>query len=247
MLDQFPESLSGCFSLNAIGILLALVALETVLSADNAVALAALVQHMEDPDHQRRALNWGLLGAFILRIILLLTATWVIRFWQFELAGALYLLWLAARYFWERFYANEGDSEVNNCQRQQPNSLLQVVPLIALTDLAFSLDSVTTAVALSSETWLILAGCIIGVITLRFLADIFVQLLAKFTYLEDAAYLTVIGVGGRLLCKAVLPDYVPPEWMVLVLIAALFAWGFSKRNLPQVQEVEIDALSVLTK
>lgn len=235
MLDQLAGYAGEGFSLNTLGVLLALVALETSLSADNAVALATLVQHMEDREHQRRALNWGLVGAFLLRITLLLTATWVIQFWQFALGGALYLLWLGTKHFWQRFFSSEVDSQNGDSLRNQGNSLWQVIPLIALTDLAFSLDSVTTAVALSSETWLVLTGCMIGVITLRFLAGLFVELLAKFTYLQDAAYLTVLAVGMQLLFKALLPDYEPPEWTVLTLIAVLFAWGFSKRALPEPQ------------
>ncbi len=58
--------------------------------------------------------------------------------------------------------------------------------------------------------------------------------LAEFTYLKDAAYLTVLGVGIRLLFKAMLPLYLPPQWMMLALIAGLFAWGFSKRVVPDV-------------
>ncbi len=235
MLDQLAGYAGEGFSLNTLGILVALVALETSLSADNAVALASLVQHMEDQDHQRKALNWGMVGAFILRIVLLLTATWVIQFWQFEVAGALYLLWLAGKHFWDRFSASEDDSENGGSLRNQRNSLWQVIPLIAVTDLAFSLDSVTTAVALSTETWLVLTGCLMGVITLRFLAGLFVELLSKFTYLQDAAYLTVLGVAMRLMFKALLPDYAPPEWVVLTFIAILFAWGFSKRALPEEQ------------
>jgi YkoY family integral membrane protein len=212
-----------------------LVALEASLSADNAVALATIVQEMEDPEHQRRALNWGLVAAFILRICLLLTAAWVIQFWQFALAGALYLLWMAANYFWQRFSASQVDAEFSDSVWQQPNSLWQVVPLIALTDLAFSLDSVTAAVAISNETWLILTGVLLGVITLRFLAGLFVEWLTKFPYLQDAAYLAVLAVGLRMLCKVFLPDSVPPEWIVLTLMAGLFAWGFSKRVLPEVE------------
>lgn len=235
MLEQFSGYAGEGFSLNTLGVLLALVALETSLSADNAVALASLVQHMEDQDHQRKALNWGMVGAFILRIVLLLTATWVIQFWQFEVAGALYLLWLAGKYFWDRFSSSEDDSENSDSFGTQRNSLWQVIPLIAVTDLAFSLDSVTTAVALSSETWLVMTGCLMGVITLRFLAGLFVELLSKFTYLQDAAYVTVLGVAMRLMFKAMLPEYAPPEWVVLTFIAILFAWGFSKRALPEEQ------------
>jgi YkoY family integral membrane protein len=216
-------------SLNTAFILLALVALETVLSADNAVALAAFVQPLSDPKQQQQALNWGLAVAFILRIALLLTATWIIQFWQFELVGAFYLLWLAGNYFWQQFQTTEGGSDADALLKAAP-TFWQVIPLIALTDLAFSLDSVTTAVALSDRLWLVLTGCVIGVITLRFLAGLFVRWLEQFVYLQDAAYLTVLGVGLRLLCKVIQPDIVPPDWMVLAMVGVLFTWGFSKRG-----------------
>lgn len=216
-------------SLQTIGMILALTILEAVLSADNAVALAALVQHMEDETHQRIALNWGLVAAFGLRIGLILTAAWVIRFWQIECIGALYLLWLAGKYFWERLELGESEAEAGAFSRNKPDTLWQIVPLIALTDLAFSLDSVTTAVALSDRAWVILAGGTIGIVTLRFLAGLFVRWLQEFAYLQDAAYLTVLGVGLRLLCKALQPEHVPPEWMIFPVIAILFTWGFSKR------------------
>ncbi|MBD2121500.1 TerC family protein [Trichocoleus sp. FACHB-262] len=229
MLEQVTNTVGMAFSPNTLGVLLALVALETVLSADNAVALAALVQPLPDPKHQQQALNWGLAGAFILRIALLFTATWVIRFWQIELAGALYLLWLVGKHFWTKFSIS---SAFNHPSTEPPvsGSLWQLIALIALTDLAFSLDSVTTAIAISDNTWIVLTGCIIGILTLRFLAGLFVQWLERFTYLQDAAYLTVLGVGLRLLCKALQPDSVPPEWIVLTMIVVLFTWGFSKRT-----------------
>ncbi len=215
-------------SLNTGLILLALVALETVLSADNAVALAAFVQPLPDPKQQRQALNWGLALAFILRIALLLTATWIIQFWQFELMGALYLLWLAGKHFWDQIQTADDENNTDASLENTP-AFWRVIPLIALTDLAFSLDSVTTAVALSDRLWLVLTGCVIGVVTLRFLAGLFVRWLEQFVYLQNAAYLTVLGVGLRLLCKAVQPDIVPPDWMILMMVTMLFTWGFSKR------------------
>lgn len=229
MIEKVMEFSRMDLSLNTLLILLALIALETVLSADNAVALAAFVQPLPDRKQQQQALNWGLAVAFILRISLLFTATWVMQFWQFEFAGALYLLWLAGKYFWEQFRTAQEISEMKRSLEVAP-TFWQIIPLIALTDLAFSLDSVTTAVALSDRLWLVLVGCMIGVITLRFLAGLFVRWLEQFTYLQDAAYLTVLGVGLRLLCKAVQPNIVPPDWIVLAMIGVLFAWGFSKRT-----------------
>lgn len=226
MLEHLSTNLDTVLTFKTFGLLIVLVALETVLSADNAVALAALVQDIKDPKLQQRALNWGLIIAFMLRISLLFTATWVIQFWQFELGGALYLIWLSGKHFWNYFYPEaEEIAESSNSNLAFGNIIL----MIAFTDLAFSLDSVTAAVAVSSQTWLVLTGCIIGIITLRFMAGLFVRWLAEFTYLLDAAYLTVFGVGVRLMFKAIVPDHVPPQWMMLTLIATLFIWGFSKR------------------
>ncbi|NJM73808.1 MAG: DUF475 domain-containing protein [Scytonema sp. RU_4_4] len=238
MLEQLTGHLGADLSIKTFGLLLVLVALETVLSADNAVALAALVQDIEEPQKQRQALNWGLIIALILRISLLFTVTWVIQFWQFELGGALYLVWLSLKHFWQYFETNTAEEEqINNSPKHANCTFGQMILLIAVTDLAFSLDSVTAAVAVSSQTWLVLTGCIIGIITLRFLAGLFVRWLSEFTYLLDAAYLTVFGVGVRLMFKALIPDHVPPQWMMLTLIVVLFTWGFSKRSLPEVQEV----------
>ncbi|MBD2499488.1 TerC family protein [Anabaena azotica] len=236
MLEQVTTHLSTDFSLKTLGILLVLIALETVLSADNAVALAAIAQDIEDPQQQRQALNWGLIIAFVLRISLLFTATWVIQFWQFELGGALYLLWLSGKHFWNYFFPDTTE-EITHSSPDKNYQFGQIILLIALTDLAFSLDSVTAAVAVSSQTWLVLIGCIIGIFTLRFMAGLFVRWLAEFPYLLDAAYLTVFGVGTRLMFKALIPAHAPPQWMMLTLIAVLFTWGFSKRVTPEVQEV----------
>jgi hypothetical protein len=72
MLEQLSPWVSENLFLNTTGVLLSLVALETVLSADNAIALAALVQHLPEEKHQKQALNWGLGGAFILRFTLII-------------------------------------------------------------------------------------------------------------------------------------------------------------------------------
>ncbi|MBW4620458.1 MAG: hypothetical protein KME17_14040 [Cyanosarcina radialis HA8281-LM2] len=208
-------------------VLLILVALEAVLSADNAIALAAIAQGLEDPKLERRALNFGLIAAYVLRMTLILTATWVIQFWQFELLGAAYLLWLV----WEYFTSDEGEAHKHHGPRF--TSLWQAIPLIAVTDLAFSLDSVTTAIAISQETWLVLTGATVGVLTLRFMAGLFIKWLGQYDRLQDAGYITVGVVGIRLFLKAIVPDLVPPEWLMIATIALVFTWGFSQRTLDE--------------
>ncbi|BDA68735.1 Integral membrane protein TerC [Rivularia sp. IAM M-261] len=224
MLDRIFDNLQFHFSVEASIVLLLLIFLEAVLSADNAIALAAIAQGLDDKEKEKQALNYGLVIAYVLRITLLLTATWVQKYWQFELIGASYLLWLVFQHF-----TSEEDEE-NQHHGPKFSSVLRLIPVIALTDLAFSLDSVTTAIAVSQETWLVLTGTTIGVITLRFMAGLFIRWLDEFTHLEDAGYITVAFVGLRLLLKVINESLVPPQWIVISAIAVILMWGFSKRN-----------------
>ncbi|MEA5508161.1 hypothetical protein VB715_00135 [Crocosphaera sp. UHCC 0190] len=237
MFDQIIDS-SLTLSLKTPLLLLLLIALEAVLSADNAIALAAIAQGLQGPKLQRYALNLGLVVAYVLRMSLILTATWVVKFWQFELLGAVYLLWLVFNYF------NSQEDAEHHHHGPEFTSLWQAIPLIAVTDLAFSLDSVTTAIALSDEIWLILIGGTIGVITLRFLAELFIRWLKVYTYLEDAGFITVGLVGLRLLIRVINAEWVPPEWLMITAIALIFVWGFSKQNPQPLEMVEIPLESV---
>lgn len=235
MLDQILDSPFHA-GVEASLLLLVLVFLEAVLSADNAIALAALSQGLEDAKLQRQALNLGLVVAYVLRISLILTATWVTKFWQFELLGAAYLLWLVFQYF------TSGASDGHHHHGPTFDSLWQAIPLIALTDLAFSLDSVTTAIAVSQETWLVLTGATIGIIALRFMAGLFIRWLDEYVHLEDAGYITVALVGLRLLLRVFNEELVPPEWLMISAIALIFLWGFSQRTLTDslVEETEVE-------
>lgn len=235
MLDHFFDYLHFSFSADDPIVLIILVFLEAVLSADNAVALAAIAQGLEDEKLEREALNFGLVIAYVLRITLLLTATWVQQFWQFEVLGGAYLLWLVFQHF------TSGEEE--NDQNREPRfkSLWQAIPVIAFTDLAFSLDSVTTAIAVSPETWLVITGTTIGIIALRYMAGLFIRWLDEYEHLADAAYITVGFVGLRLILKVINENLVPPQWAIISAIAIMFIWGFSKRTevkLPVTEEVE---------
>jgi YkoY family integral membrane protein len=237
MLDRLLD-ISTNFGVDTLLLLPVLIALEAVLSADNAIALAAIAQGLESEAQQRRALNFGLLIAFILRVALILTAGWVLQFWQFEVLGAGYLLWLVYKHF-----TSETDSEAHHHGPRFP-SLWQAIPVIAFTDLAFSLDSVTTAIALSQEVFVILLGGTIGIVTLRFMAGLFIRWLEEFERLEDAGFITVAFVGIRLLTRVMNPSLVPPDWVMVAFIAVIFVWGFSKRVEPEPASADTASVEV---
>jgi YkoY family integral membrane protein len=222
-----------------------LVALECVLSADNAIALAAIARQLHDPARQRQALNFGLLFALVLRLALIVAARWVLAFWPLQLLAALYLLWLAGRQLLPSLKAVLGFQVSSQTAEASPTpeaasalpdkasatgaSLAAVVATLAFTDLAFSVDSVAAAVAVTDRLPLVIAGGVIGVIALRLTAELFIRWLDVYRHLENAGYLAVALVGLRLLLRLAYPDVELPEWSLLVAVGALFAWGFSSR------------------
>ncbi|CAK6694155.1 DUF475 domain-containing protein [Synechococcus sp. BA-124 BA4] len=232
-----------------------LVALEAVLSADNAIALAAISRRLHEPQLQRQALNLGLGLALVFRLGLILLARWVLNFWPLQLAAAAYLLWLSSTNLLRPGDESSGDepeppSEGASATAEQAphpgaatsshagaTGLGAVVLTLAVTDLAFSLDSVAAAVAVSDRLWLVMTGGVIGVIALRLTAELFIRWLGLYPNLERAGYLAVGLVGLRLLLRLGLPQLVPPEWALLLLVAGLFLWGFSRRVSAEAGEV----------
>lgn len=215
------------FWIHTAGTLASLALLEAVLSADNAVAIAALVRDLQPAAQRERALNWGLAAAFGLRALMVVFAVWVVRFPQAQVIGGLYLIWLAARHF--RDQLRDGADDVATTTRPGLR-FAAVVALVAVTDLAFSLDSVTAAIAVTDQLWLVITGGAMGVVMLRFLSGWVLLWMERFVNLQNAAYLTVLAVGLRLVARQLIPALAPSELAVLLMMVTFFAWGFSRQQ-----------------
>src|SRR4051794_4841373 len=75
-----------------------LIVLEGVLSLDNALVLGLLARRL--PKHLRpRALTYGLIGAFVFRVVAICLAGFLLKWELPKLLGGLYLLWVAGKYF----------------------------------------------------------------------------------------------------------------------------------------------------
>ncbi len=191
------------------GTVLSLVFLEGLLSADNALVLAVMVRHL--PKHQqRRALRYGIVGAFAFRFVAVLLATSILYYWQFEVVGGLYLLYLALRHL------ILGDGEHGGEGTDRPGrSFWATVIGVELADIAFSIDSILAAVGMADEmpravanrmflhfsvqSWVIYIGGVLGIITMRFVAGYFLILLDRFKGLARGAYLLVAWIGVKLI------------------------------------------------
>ena len=216
-----------------------LIGLEIVLSADNAIALAAIARKQPDAAAQQRALNLGLVFALLFRVVLILAAQWVLNFRPLMGAGAVYLLWLCLSHFFLQS-ANDDDAATEESPgpaEAAAKSLAATAFTIALTDLAFSLDSVAAAVAVSDRIALVITGGVVGVVALRLSSGLFIRLLQRYRRLEAAGYLAVGLVGIQLSVRVFRPDVELPEWALLLLVAVLFLWGFSAQQ-PDTGEVQ---------
>ena len=205
-----------------------LVALELVLSADNAVALAAIARRQHNPRLQSLSLNIGISIALVFRILLILTAQWVLDFWPLQLLAGIYLLCLSINKF-INFNFSSSTIENLDANKKPSLSLLRTVLLLSITDLAFSIDSVAAAVAISDQFLLVVTGAIIGVIALRLTSALFIKWLQIYSNLETAGYIAVGLIGTKLIIELIIPNLVIQEWIIFIIITLLFLWGFSRK------------------
>lgn len=199
-----------------VSIIIQLIFLEGILSIDNAAVLGAMVSKLptDKPtpypkalkflqpftDHylgmqQKSALKVGLLGAYIGRGVMLFLAAWVIRNPILKLLGALYLIKLS----FEHLSGRESDDEESFSEEHQASTFWLVVLNVELADLAFSLDNVVAAVALSDHILIVMLGVALGIVAMRFAADIFTWLIRREPILATGAYLVVLNIGVELL------------------------------------------------
>ena len=204
-----------------------LVSLELILSADNAVALATITRGLSSNKLQNKALNIGIFISLFLRMLLIIFAQIILKYKALYSLCGLYLVFLCIK---NLFFNNDQNNLELNPKKNTPNSLFKVICLISLTDLAFSIDSITAAVSISDQFLLVITGAIIGVIALRFTSSLFIKWLDQYTRLETAGYLAIGFIGLKLIVQLLFMNLIIPEYIVFLVMFSLFLWGFSLKN-----------------
>ncbi len=204
-----------------------LIALELLLSADNAVALASLTKSLDSSELRSRALNIGITISLLFRIILIILSNVLLKFILIRVFAGFYLIYL---FFSNVFLNSDIENAENGTDNKNNFRFLRVVALLSITDFAFSIDSITTAVAISDQYILIIFGAVIGVLALRFTSGIFLKLLDIFSRLETAGYVAILIVGIKLLLNTLIKESILPDYYFYFLILFAFIWGFSKKE-----------------
>ena len=202
-----------------------LVLLEGLLSADNALVVAVMILGLPRRQ-QKQALRYGLVGAFVFRTIATLLAVYLIKLAWVKLLGGLYLLYLTYQHFFQ-----SGDAE----QRSKPRpakpwlglpALWATILKVELVNIAFSVDSILVAVAISSKKWVVLTGGLLGIVAMRVVISQLLSIVRRYPTLVDGAFVIIALVGAKLLTEYAAAmgwiHFEVPKWVSLGLIAITF-------------------------
>lgn len=201
--------------------ILYLVLIEGLLSFDNALALAALVNKtLSDPAQRKKALTYGIWGAYIFRTAAIFLGVWLMAHDWVKLVAGGYLIYLAIK----ELAFSKGESSEDGSG--SPFVWLRLSPLwstivaVELMDIMFSVDSVGVALAVSDVPWVLITGAFLGILTMRVAAGMFMGLIQKFPLLEKTAFV-LVGIAGINVCLKVF-HYELPEAIFLAIMGGIF-------------------------
>lgn len=209
-----------------IGVFFTLLLLEGVLSFDNAAILAAMVRKLP-VEQRRKALLYGLGGAYFFRTAAIVGVAFIIAYPILKAIGGVYLLYLAGKHFLSKEPHEHEESRLAGKRWFGLSAFWSVVLAVELADVAFALDQVLVAVALTDKLPLIILASFIAIVFLRISAYYVGRLMDWFPQLESLAYVAVGWVGLKLVGTDVAhrigyPDFeIPKEVSIGVTLTVI--------------------------
>jgi len=218
--------------------------IEKSLSVDNIFVFVLIFSSFGvPPKSQHRVLVWGILGALVMRgIMIWLGVTLVSRFhWVLYIFGV-FLLVTAVRMFFvkdkEVDYSNtwlmrlsRRSVHVTNGFRNEhftarENGRFMITPLalvlimIDVMDLVFAVDSIPAVFAITTDTFIVYTSNICAILGLRSLYFLVAKLMDRFLYLKTGLAIILGFVGLKMLLSERFP--IPNYISLLVIVAVLF-------------------------
>ncbi|HHI5046354.1 TPA: TerC/Alx family metal homeostasis membrane protein [Vibrio parahaemolyticus] len=230
--------------------------LEKSLSVDNLFVFAIIFAQYKVPEHLRpRALLWGVIGALLLRAIMIAVGAQLLAQYHWVLyLFATFLIWTGIK-----LARDKGeDEEVNPYPEQVIRKLLPVtddyqgnhmflkqagkwvatpmlivVGVIAVMDVMFALDSIPAIFAVTREPFLVLAANVFALLGLRSLYFVLQAMLDKFIYLKPALSVIMMFIGVKMLLVGT--EYeIPTIWsltfLILVMTSAVVASVYKNKE-----------------
>jgi len=231
--------------------------IEKSLAVDNIfVFLMIFTYFAVPPSLQKRVLMIGIVGAIVLRTVMILVGSWLVSefHWMLYLFGA-FLLLTGIKMWWAA--GQEPDLENNPAlkllRRVLPVSrhldgakfftthngariatpLLLVVALVALTDVIFAVDSIPAIFAITTDPFIVLTSNIFAILGLRAMYFLLAAMAARFHLLSYGLAVILVFIGSKMLLVDVIKIPVPVSLGVVVgILAVTMVW--SLRTAPRI-------------
>ena len=217
---------------------------EKSLSVDNIFVFLMLFSYFAvPPQYQKRALIIGIIGAIVLRTLLILVGAWLLAtfHWLLYVFGAFLVItgvkmWFAAgqepdittnpvlKLLKKRIrITNHFDGEklstmVDGVKHYTP--LFAVLVLIGTTDVIFAVDSIPAIFAITSDPFIVLTANIFAILGLRALYFLLADLANRFHLLAYGLALVLVFIGAKML---MIDFYKIPIGYALLVTASLIA------------------------
>jgi YkoY family integral membrane protein len=220
-----------------------LVLIEGLLSADNALVLALLVLGLPKDD-QRKALRYGMAGAFAFRAVAVVLAVRLIAIASVKLVGAAYLLYLSFAHFFRSGDADERRAIKPATAWLGLSPLWATVVKVELTDAVFAVDSILVAVAMSPKTWVVVSGGILGIVMMRMVIAHLLALVRAYPALVDGAFVIIAWVAVKLVIEFLRTEgFIDLEinrWLSFGLIVLIFvaSYVYARKQGPEAADRE---------
>ena len=215
--------------------LVKVLAVNLILSGDNAVVIAMAARSLEG-SQRRQAIIWGAAGAVLLRLLFAAVISYLLAIPFLQVVGGLLLLWIA----WKLVQDDTGEEEG---KVEAGQSAWEAIRIIIVADAVMSLDNVIALVGAARiggevNFWLLVIGLATTIPLVIFGAALLTSLLDRFPILvyAGAALLVYISVEMFFADEAVhhyLEPLVPFELFIALAAAVMFAgvaWLWKKRT-----------------
>jgi len=161
--------------------LITLLALEAVLGIDNVIFISIIAARLP-LEQQKKARQYGLVLAGVLRLVLLLLISFILKLDQdlftilgngfsgkdlVLLAGGLFLLYKSSAEIYHKMEGESGDQTKDI----KVSSFRGVIIQILIMDMVFSVDSIITAIGMVKEVWVMYVAVIVTVIIMLVAAE----------------------------------------------------------------------------
>lgn len=218
--------------------------LEKSLAVDNIFVFLMIFTYFAVPlQHQKRVLMIGIIGAIVLRAILIVIGAWLVSqfHWILYVFGAFLVftgwkMWTASgeepslddnpalkllrrfmpvsdRFDGERFFTLQRG-------RRVATPLLMVVALVAVTDVIFAVDSIPAIFAITTDPFIVLTSNIFAVLGLRAMFFLLQAVASKFHLLSYGLAVVLVFIGTKMLLIDV---YKIPVVVSLGVVVAILA------------------------